>query len=152
MAFFEKYPLVGFHFKVTFIELFGAEIDSRFHEVTGLSAEMTIEELPEGGENRYSHKLPLKAKFPNLVLKRALSPLPSIISKWAEDAIYNMEFTPCTIIVSLLNESHVPVKNWCFYGAYPVKIHATDLKAQENSVVVEALELVYQYAKPLSLF
>ncbi|HNW99399.1 MAG TPA: phage tail protein [Bacteroidales bacterium] len=151
MAFIERYPLVGFHFKVTFIEMLGAEIDSRFHEVTGLSAELTVEELAEGGENRYTHKLPVKAKFPNLVLKRALSPLPSILTKWVEDAIYNMEFSPCTVIVSLLNETHIPVKNWIFYSAYPVKIQVTDLKAQDNSVVVETLELAYKYSKQMNL-
>jgi phage tail-like protein len=151
MAFFEKYPLVGFHFKVTFIELLGAEIDSRFHEVTGLSAELSVEELPEGGENRFVHKLPVKAKFPNLVLKRALSPIPSLLTKWAEDAIYNLNFSPCTVIVSLLDENHVPVKNWIFYSAYPVKINVTDLKAQDNSVVVETLELAYKYSKQLNL-
>ncbi|HNW89158.1 MAG TPA: phage tail protein [Bacteroidales bacterium] len=152
MAFFERYPLVGIHFKVTFIELFGAaEIDSRFHEVTGLNAELTVEELAEGGENRYTHKLPVKAKFSNLVLKRALSPLPSVLTKWAEDAIYNFEFRPCTVIVSLLNELHIPVKNWIFYSAYPVKIQVTDLKAQDNSVVVETLELAYKYSKQINI-
>ncbi|HOV10200.1 MAG TPA: phage tail protein [Bacteroidales bacterium] len=151
MAFFEKYPLVGFHFKVTFLELGAAEIDSRFHEVSGLSAELTVEELAEGGENRFTYKLPVKAKFPNLVLKRALSPLPSVLVKWAEDAIYNLEFWPCTVLVSLLNDMHLPVKNWIFYSAYPVKIQASDLKAQDNSVMVETLELAYKYSKQINI-
>jgi len=152
MAFFEKYPMLGIHFKVTFIEMLGlAELDSRFHEVTGLSAELSVEELPEGGENRFVHKLPVKAKFPNLVLKRALSPIPSILTKWAEDAIYNLDFSPCTVLVSLLDENHLPLKNWIFYSAYPVKINVTDFKAQDNSVVVETLELAYKYSKQMNI-
>ncbi len=34
---------------------------------------------------------------------------------------------------------------WDFVGAYPLKCSTTDLKAQENSLVVETLELAYRY-------
>lgn len=146
-----RYPLPGFHFKVTFIGIeTEPEIDTRFHEVSGLSAEITTEELAEGGENRYVHKLPVKSKFPNLVLKRAIYPLPSGLTHWANDAIYNFIFRPCTVMVFLLNEEHIPVKTWNFASAYPVKLQVSDLKAQDNSVLVETMELAYKFSHQLS--
>ncbi len=144
------YPLAGFHFRVNFM---GSPmgIDTMFQEVSGLSAELTVEELVEGGENRYVHKLPSKVQFPNLVLKRAMYPVPSALIAWAEMAIYHFRFTPLPVLVSLLNEQHLPVKNWCFFDAYPVKLHVSDLKAQDNALMIETLELVYKYSRPIGL-
>lgn len=149
MAAEEKYPLPVFHFRVSFDGLPGSEtsIDSRFSEVSGLLAELTTEELQEGGENRFVHKLPVKAKFPNLVLKRALFPVASSLTDWAKDAIYNLNIVPCNVLVSLLNEKHEPAKSWNFKSVYPVKIQVSDFKATDNALVIESLELAYDYAR-----
>jgi hypothetical protein len=46
----------SFHFKVEFLDVGGVvENDIRFQDVSGLTAEMGIEEIQEGGENRFSH-------------------------------------------------------------------------------------------------
>ena len=147
-----RYPLPGFHFIVTFAGLpFGvAGIDSQFSEVSGLSAELTTEELAEGGENRFVHKLPVRVKYPNLVLKRALFPLPSPLVKWAQDAICNLDIKPCNVMVTLLNDMHVPVKIWNFSNAYPVKIQISDFRATDNSLVVEYIELAYDFFRELT--
>ena len=65
------YPPVGFHFRVVFEGPFG-DADMRFQNVSGLSAEIGTETLEEGGENRFSHRLPTTPKYPNLVLKRGM--------------------------------------------------------------------------------
>jgi phage tail-like protein len=152
MANAEKYPLPAFHFKVTFDGLPGSEtaIDSQFSEVSGLMAEITTEELQEGGENRFVHKLPVKAKFPNLVLKRALFPVSSSLMDWAKNAIYNFDISPCSVLVSLLNEKHEPARSWNFKSVYPVKIQISDFKATDNAVVIETLELAYDYAREVT--
>ena len=66
------YPPVGFHFRVEFGLDGAGDQDSRFQEVGGLSAELGTEELQEGGENRFVHRLPTLPKYGNLVLKRGL--------------------------------------------------------------------------------
>jgi phage tail-like protein len=147
------YPLPGFHFSVSFIELFqgGAAADLRFLEVSGLSAELITEELAAGGENGFVYKIPVRTKFPNLVLKRGLSQAPSKLTKWAEDAIYNFEIRPITVLVTLLNDMHLPVSAWSFKNAYPVKIAVSDFNAQSNSIAIESIELVYQFSYKMSL-
>lgn len=158
-----KYPSVGFHFLVRFEGLgdsvsFGpvtvstADIDTRWTEVSGLNVELTTEELVEGGENRFVHKLPVRPKYPNLVLKRGyFASLPSPLMKWANDAINNFDIKPCQVLVMLLDENHLPAQMWSFKNAYPVKITMGDFKATDNSVLIESIELAYQFFKKESL-
>ena len=139
------YPPVGFHFRVEFILDGVQDGDVRFQEVSGLSAELGVEEVVEGGENRFSHRLPTRAKYSNLSLKRGLLTDSRLIS-WCIDAIENFVFEPTTVNVTLLNENHEPVsESFSFVRAWPVKWAVSDFKAQENSLVVETLELAYNY-------
>src|SRR5262245_60281327 len=66
------YPPVGFHFRVDVLGLPPNEHDNRFTDVSGLSVELSGEEVAEGGENRFVQKYPTRAKYPELVLKRGL--------------------------------------------------------------------------------
>ena len=139
-----EFPVV-FHFRVELQFSNGSEdVDMRFQEVTGLSAELGVEEVAEGGENRFSHRLPNRAKFGNLVLKRGMASSSSLIS-WVENAIYNFEFEPVDAIVSMLNEKHEPVFTWSFKKVWPVKWQASDLKAQDNAIAIETFELTYDH-------
>lgn len=138
------YPPVGFHFRVDFVGLASGTVDSRFQEVSGLAAELTVEELAEGGENRFAHRLPGRAKYGNLVLRRGML-TDSALRGWCEDAILHFQFQPVTVNVTLLNEEHEPLAAWRFERAWPVKWALSDFKAQENAIVVETLELAYSY-------
>jgi phage tail-like protein len=139
------YPPVGFHFRVEFGFLSPDGNDVRFQEVTGLSAELGIEEVVEGGENRFPHRLPTRAKYSNLILKRGLLTDSQLIG-WCRGAIEDFDFKPTTVNVTLLNEDHEPLsETYSFVRAWPVKWSVSDFKAQENAIVVETLELAYNY-------
>lgn len=137
------YPPVGFHFKVEFPGV-GSDADTRFQEVSGLNAEIGIEELPVGGENKFTYKLPTRARYSNLVLKRGMLKDSKLIS-WFKDAIEDFEFKPSDVNIYLLNEKHEVISQWIFMKAYPVKWLISSFKAQDNSLVIETIELAYQY-------
>ncbi|WP_300437813.1 phage tail protein [Zoogloea sp.] len=138
-------PPVGFHFKVEVLGLDRAvDDDVRFSEVGGLGFEVATEEVPEGGENRFIQRYPLRAKYPDLVLKRGLLKS-SAIWDWTRDCIENLDIKPKNVDVKLLNENHEPLITWHLVGAYPVKWAVTDLNATNNAIVVESLQLAYQY-------
>lgn len=137
------YPPVGFHFKVDVTGKGNGDTDLRFQEVSGLTAEITTEELQAGGVNGFSYKLPVKAKYPNLILKRGMLTNSDLI-EWFRDAILNFKFAPTNILISLLNENHQTIATWDFKQAYPIKWVISDFKAQENSLVVETIEIAYQ--------
>ncbi|MDX1671723.1 MAG: phage tail protein [Balneolaceae bacterium] len=146
------YPAVGFFFLVEFIGLDDiTDSDIRFQEVSGLSSEIGVEELKEGGENRFAHRLPQPAKYPNLVLKRGVLTDTALL-KWFRDAIENFVFDPVTVKVTLLqlpgasqNQPGGPLINWNFVGAYPVKWSVSNLSATKNEVAVDTMELAYKY-------
>lgn len=133
---------VVFHFRVTF----GAgddEEDNRFQDVSGLSAEVSVEEYREGGLNVHAHRLPTGAKYQNLVLKRGYLGS-TTIAQWVRRAIEEFVFEPKDVDVALLNEQHEPLAHWSFTGAYPIKWSLSDLKAQENAIAIETMELAYK--------
>ena len=137
------YPPVGFHFKVEFQGL-GNDNDSRFQTVTGLTMEYDLETIKEGGENRFEHKLPIRTKFADLTLKRGMLTDSKVI-EWVLKALQNREFKPVQIVITLLNEEHQPLKTWNIYNAWPRKWSVSDFNAQENSIVVETMDLSYSY-------
>jgi phage tail-like protein len=138
------YPPVGFHFLVEFADLGTAEKDHQFQSVSGLSVDIETEEIAEGGENRFKHKLPVKTKYPNLVLKRGIL-VDSDVIEWCRKAIENFEFKPIDLTVKLLNQDHDPLMYWKVIHAYPVKWAVEDLSALESKIVVESFELAYNY-------
>lgn len=141
------YPLTSYHFQVEFINMKTNEkmSETSFQEVGGLTVEVTAEELQEGGVNDYSHRLPGKTKYGNLVLKRGSMGTDSKLIKWVLDAVKNRTFDPMHVYVSLLNEKHDPVISWQFFRAWPVKLVSSDLKATDSSIAIETLELSFSY-------
>jgi phage tail-like protein len=137
------YPPVGFHFRVEFVNI-GNDNDIRFQTVAGLNVEYDMESFKEGGENRFEHKLPVRTKYPDLSLKRGMLTDSKVI-KWCLDAFQNRVFQPAQVNVTLLNEKHEPLKTWQIHRAWPKKWSVSDFNAQENSIVVETLELSYSH-------
>ncbi len=139
------YPPPGFHFKVEVQDLLPAhEDDVRFTEVGGLSVELGTEDIAEGGENRFTQKFPLRAKYPELVLKRGVL-VNSAVTEWIRQCIEDLTITPKDIFVKLLNEEHQPLLTWQIVKAYPTKWAVSDLNSTSNTVVIESLQLFYQY-------
>ncbi|MEO0628009.1 MAG: phage tail protein [Bacteroidota bacterium] len=149
MATGSYYPPVGFYFKVEFLGLAGVvEQDMYFQEVGGLSVDLTTEDLKAGGENRFTYKLPSRAQYPNLTLKRGLL-IGSAVLDYIEETMTTMEVTPITLQVSLLNEEAQPLKSFSCVNAYPLKWSVDNFNAEESKVVVESMEWYYQYYKIL---
>lgn len=136
------YP-VGFYFKLSF----NGE-DAAFQEVSGIGKEVSIEEVICGGENRFKYRLPTVASSQNLVLKRALMPEGSKLIDWCSacmDEGFANPVLPNDVSVYLLNAAGSTCAMWTFHKAYPVKYIVSDLQSQENSIVIETIELAYTY-------
>src|SRR5215212_8298813 len=132
------HPPVGFHFKVEVLGLPPSDNDTRFTEVGGLSVEMSTEEVAEGGQNRFVQKFPVRAKYPELVLKRGLLVNSEVVT-WIRQCVEDYEITPKSVDVKLLNHEHQPLLTWHLVNAYPTKWSASDLNASSNAIVVETL-------------
>lgn len=143
----EEYPITGFYFKLSFPSV-SDKADTSFKEVSGLNVEMGVEEITEGGENRFKHRLPTGAKYQNVVLKRGITSLVSPLSDWCKSTItggLSDPLVPQTVLLSLLNDSGSPVKSWNFINAWPVKWDFSSLNSMNNEILIESLELTYDY-------
>lgn len=136
------YP-VSFYFELSF-----KGEDAAFQEVTGITKELSVEEVVCGGENRFKYRLPTVSTSQNLVLKRALVTKGSQLLDWCASSIDEGLATQVTthdVSVSLLGADQSVCVMWTFHNAYPVKYSVSDLKSQENGLVIESIELAYTY-------
>ena len=143
------YPPSAFYFKVVF-EGSSDGVDSSFQDVSGISSEMSTEDVSEGGENRFIHKLPTAIKQSNLELKRGIAPASSPLVVWCREVMegdFMSKIAPKTINVYLLNENAEPIRGWTFANAFPVKWEVEAFNSTKNEVAIEKVVLSYTYAK-----
>lgn len=146
------YPPAAFYFSVSVGNSTDGsaktDIDGKFQEVSGITVEFNTEEVAEGGENRFKHKLPSQAKYPNLTLKRGAVTISSALADWCAETLGTRFMNPIktkTIKVNLLNEKGAPSLYWTFYNVYPVKWDVSGMNSQENKILIETLEFSYNY-------
>lgn len=136
------YPPLGFYFSVS---IDGFKDDSRFQEVSGLSVNIETSPITEGGENRFVHQVPTRAKSEKLVLKRGFS-VSSELLDWCRKATEEFSFSPKhSIVITLRNELGEPLAAWDLRHGYPVKWSLSNFNAMDNNLVIETLELQYNY-------
>lgn len=141
------YPPVSFCFKVGFSDVATAE-DASFSEVSGLDAERPVVEIKEGGENRFVHRVPDRARYANLVLKRGVLVWTSQLASWCSailESDLNTPLQPKDINVTLLDAEGAPLLAWHFKRAWPVKWSVSALAADRSEIAVETIELAYSY-------
>lgn len=135
--------VVGFYFELSFVGE-----DAAFQEVSGISKELSLEEVVCGGENRFKYRLPTVATSQNLVLKRAIVPEESQLVNWCSSCIDQglaVNIQPNDVMLSLLDAQGNVCMQWTFYNAFPVKYSVSDLKSQDNNIAIESIELAYTY-------
>jgi phage tail-like protein len=143
------YPPSAFYFKVVF-EGSSDGVDSSFQDVSGISSEMSTEDVSEGGENRFIHKLPTAIKQSNLELKRGIAPTSSPLVVWCQQIMeggFISAITPRTINVYLLNEEATPIRGWSFANAFPIRWEVEGFNSTKNEVAIEKIVFSYTYSK-----
>lgn len=141
------YPPVGFYFTLSFTGV-STTNDASFKEASGISVEMNVEEVAEGGENRYKHRLPTSTKYSDLELKRGLLTKSSELATWCMDTLsggLNETIEVKDITVSLLNADGDPLMSWDFANAWPTQWSISNLDSEKNEIVVESMKFAYSY-------
>jgi phage tail-like protein len=126
----------------------GSENDAAFQEASGLSAEMSVEEVVSGGQNLFKYRLPGVMTYPNLVLKRGIAFDQSPLIGWCQSTLgagLGKAIQTKNLVLSLLDATGQSSMSWSFTKAYPIKWIVADLTAKESNVLIETIELSYQY-------
>jgi phage tail-like protein len=145
-------PPLSFRFMVQFLAGGGIPnpLDILFQKVSGIGSTIGTETIVEGGANHLVQRLPTTIEYNNLVLERGLV-TPSPLSIEFNVAMSLLKFAPSNVLVILFDNTKIPIASWLFMKAYPVRWTISDLDATQNSVVIETLELTYQYQQALRL-
>ena len=136
------------------VEIDGIEIGT-FQSIDGLSSEVEVEKIEEGGLNDFVHQLPGRMKWPNLKLTRGVTDSDALFewfnkSSGSGFAGAGHRLERSTGRVSLLNAASEPVRTWEFEGAFPVKWSGPDLSATSSDVATEELEIAHNGFRPSS--
>lgn len=142
------YPPRSFCFALAFED---SEIDASFQEISGLKTELTTEEVAEGGVNRFVHRLPLRTKYSNLIMKRGVVRTRSPLADWL-DTGFAGNFAaslvdPRTLVVMLLDMWRRPIVAWTLFGAYPLSWDHSSLNSTGNDLLIETIELSCNWVK-----
>ncbi len=138
-----KDPVLSFNFRVEIDRVF----EAGFNEVSGLQAEIEVQEYREGGVNDFMHKFAGPVKFSsNLVLKNGITDSTKLWS-WYQDVMRG-KIERKELDVVLLDAAGDEKRRWRFMQAYPVKWNGPSLKATSSEVALESLELAHEGFAP----
>lgn len=134
------------------LKIDGVEIGA-FTEISGLSVQIDTEELAEGGQNGYTHKLPGRMKWPNLVFKRGITDTDTLFAWFARCSGDGLAAAKDKVerhhgSIELLDAKGKEVRKWSFVDAFPVKWSGPRLAASSRDLAVEELEVCHSGFKP----
>jgi phage tail-like protein len=103
--------------------------------------EMAVEDVEEGGNNNFVHRLPGRCKIGNLSLKRGMTNSNEFLH-WALDMAQG-KINAKNVSVILYNVDGTEFMRWEFKNAFPVKWSGPQLKADDRGSAIETLELAH---------
>lgn len=107
----------------------------------GLTVEYDIQEVKEGGQNGYVHRLPGRAKYQNIKLTRPFDKDTGKVAAWLASVASDPKRS--TAQITLLDAGGTPVTSWKIAGVFPAKWSGPTLDTGTNQVALEVLELVH---------
>ncbi len=137
-------PPIAHHF---LLEVDGVEIGV-FSEVEGLNITIETEDINEGGQNGYVHKLPSRMTWPNLVFKRGLTESDTLF-RWLEKssgegfAGSGNKLVRSTGAVTALDSLGKRLRSWDLIDVFPVQWTGPKFATGENTALQEELEVAH---------
>lgn len=133
----KTYPHLSFRFR---IEIEGITV-AQVSDVSGLQVETETEPYEEGGVNDFVHQLPKRTKYMNITLKRGITDLDEMWN-WHQEVV-NGKFIRKNGSIILMDVTGEDKWRWNFWQAYPVKWTGPELRADNNTVAFESIDLAH---------
>ncbi len=132
-------PYLNFNFLVDI----GTGDELGFSEAEVPSGEIEVIEYREGAERvNTTRKLPGRAKYPNVTLKRGITGNTDLFEWWK--SVRDGQVIRRNVTITLLDEQRQAVFRWLLRNAWPVKLEGPTLNASGNEVAIETLELAHE--------
>jgi phage tail-like protein len=129
------------------VEVDGVEI-GRFMEISGLEVTVETEEITEGGQNSFVHRLPGRMTWPNIRLKRGITQSDGLLtwlnkSSGEQFAANGNKLARSTAAITLVGPSGERLRSWDFDGAFPIKWVGPNFAVGSSDMAVEELEITH---------
>lgn len=107
----------------------------------GLGVEYDVQEVKEGGNNDFVHRLPGRAKYQNLKLTRPIDKDTQKVADWLASVASHPKRS--TAEIAVLDGGGGTVAKWRLQGIYPIRWSGPTLDTGTNAVALEVLELAH---------
>jgi phage tail-like protein len=119
-----------------------------FTEVSGLAVQIDVEELAEGGQNAYTHKLLGRMKWPNITFKRGLTDTDKLFTWLLKYSGSGLTGAGNTIVeetgsIVVYDQKGKPFRTWTLTGVKPVRWTGPKLAASSRDLAIEELEVCH---------
>jgi phage tail-like protein len=114
-----------------------------FTEVTLPTLSVTTQDITEGGQNNYIHKLPVRVDAGTLTLKRGVTSFMEFLEWYQFVLDGDVANAKKQVMVIFFNVAHIPTIVWNFRDCYPIKWSGPQLSSDSQAIAVEELELVH---------
>lgn len=114
-----------------------------FTEFTLPSLQIETQEIKEGGQNSFAHKLPVRVTVGSATLRHGVSTDFSLLNWYMDMLRGDIAAATRQVTVVMYDVGYLPLMTWTFRNAYPVKWGGPSFKSDTSSVAIEELEFVH---------
>ena len=140
-------PVLGlpyeFHASFRFMVSIEGMSVAAFTECSLPNLQVETEEIKEGGQNTYTHKLPVRVNAGNITLRRGITKNDALLKWYLQVLKGDMKNATRTVSIVIYDSMARRVATWTFYGAYPVKWSGPTLKSDEAAAAIEEIEFAH---------
>ncbi|SDO43662.1 conserved hypothetical phage tail region protein [Nakamurella panacisegetis] len=128
-------------------EVDGIEI-GLFASVRGLAVSSQTEDITEGGQNGYTHHLPGRLQWPNIVFSRGLTQSDALFD-WMNKtsgegfAANDNKVTRKTGAITALSSDGKRLRSWSLAAVFPVRWKGPDFDGSSDTLLSEELEVAH---------
>jgi phage tail-like protein len=137
-------PTLGSRF---LFEVDGVEI-GLFASVRGLQVTSQTENIVEGGQNGFTHRMPGRLEWPNITFSRGLTDADALfewMNKTAGEgfAAAGDKITRSTGAITAMSNNGSRLRSWSLEGVFPVRWTGPDFGAGKEDPLTEELEVAH---------
>jgi phage tail-like protein len=119
-----------------------------FASVRGLEVTSNTEEILEGGQNGYVHRVPGRLQWPNIVFSRGLTQADALFD-WMNKtsgegfASAGNKVTRCTGAITVIMPDGARLRSWSLADVLPVRWKGPDFDVANSTPLSEELEITH---------
>ena len=114
-----------------------------FSECNLPNLQVETEEIKEGGQNAYTHKLAVRVNAGTVTLRSGIGRNDALLKWYLQVLKGDMKNATRTVTVVIFDSLGKLVTTWTFQRAYPVKWTGPALKSGESAVAIEEIEFAH---------